>query len=85
MIQYIKNYFHFYALLLCILLTLICPINAQASESLNISDTICNATNNNIQPLATKTKWYTRYHNGKYQKRLWDIENHKWLTDWIDM
>lgn len=38
-----------------------------------------------ISPQAEETVWYTRWYNGKQQKRLWSITHSRWLTDWIDM
>lgn len=38
-----------------------------------------------ISPQAEETVWYTRYYNGKQQKRLWSITHSCWLTDWIDI
>lgn len=32
---------------------------------------------------ATKTVWKIKMVNGKVYKRLWDVTNRKWLTDWI--
>ncbi len=36
-------------------------------------------------PQAEETMWYTRWYNGKQQKRLWSITHGIWLTDWIDI
>lgn len=38
-----------------------------------------------IAPHVEETVWYTRWHDGKMQKRLWSITNGCWLTDWIDV
>ncbi len=36
-------------------------------------------------PQAEETMWYTRWYNGKQQKRLWSITHGIWLTDGIDI
>lgn len=38
-----------------------------------------------VSPQAEETVWYTRWYEGRQQKRLWSITNECWLTDWIDV
>ncbi len=38
-----------------------------------------------ISPQAEETVWYERYHEGRWQKRLWSITEQCWLTEWIDI
>ncbi len=38
-----------------------------------------------ISPQAEETVWCERYHEGRWQKRLWSITHGIWLTDWIDI
>lgn len=37
-----------------------------------------------ISPQAEETVWYTRWYEGRRQRRLWSITNECWLTDWMD-
>ncbi len=38
-----------------------------------------------IEPRTEETVWYTRFHEGRWQKRLWSITYERWLTEWIDV
>lgn len=38
-----------------------------------------------ISPLAEEFKVVYRYHDGKYQYRVWSLTYGYWVTDWIDM
>lgn len=36
------------------------------------------------EPRIEELEWIYRYHDGKYQRRLWSITYGVWRTDWID-
>lgn len=38
-----------------------------------------------ISPLAEEFEYVYRYHDGKYQYRIWSLTYGYWVTDWIDM
>lgn len=38
-----------------------------------------------VSPQTEETVWYTRFYEGRWQKRLWSITYRRWLTDWIDI
>jgi len=73
-----------FALLLALVTLFGCVSAAAAEVPLDIAPTALHS-DTGISPQAEETIWYTRYYNGKRQKRLWSITNQCWLTDWIDM
>lgn len=36
-----------------------------------------------VETFSADTKWYYKVENGKTYKRLYDLVDGKWLTDWI--
>lgn len=39
--------------------------------------------NGEIETYAEEVSWYSRYVNGKEQRRLWSHTYGRWITDWI--
>lgn len=36
-----------------------------------------------LKPYAEEVGWFTRYVDGKKQKRLWSYTYGRWITDWM--